>query len=416
MDSSFSQRASARRRDEMTLRRLDSLVPTLMAEHGIDCWVLTSREYADDAVVMTMLPDEWFSSRRRSILVFFHSTSGDVERFSVARYETNGFFPIAWDPATEPDQWRALGALISERDPATIAVNVSDDFAHGDGLTHSEHEALIGSLGPDLSSRVVSADPLTVNWLETRLPEERDTMSSACRAAHGLLRRALSSEVIEAGSTSTEDVTWWLRDRVSEMGSVVWFQPMVSVQRAGAGRGSFAGKPEQTVIEPGDLVHIDFGLVWDGLCTDQQQHGYVLNTGEKHVPGWMNEALEKANRLQDILTSEFAVGRTGNEVLRASLAVAGDEGLTGKIYTHPIGFQGHGAGPTIGLWDNQEHVAGSGERKLRASTAWSIELMAEVPTGWGDQELAIMLEEDAWFDGTGVDYLDGRQTAIWEIG
>ena len=187
-------------------------------------------------------------------------------------------------------------------------------------------------------------------------------------------------------------------------------------RRSGAGRGSFAGKPEQTTIEEGDLVHIDFGLVWDGLCTDQQQHGYVLRVGESSVPGWMNEALEKGNRLQDILTGQFDVGRTGNEVLSGTLQVAAQEGLRGKIYTHPIGFQGHGAGPTIGLWDNQDHVAGSGERALRANTAWSIELMAEVPSEWGHQDLAIMLEEDAWFDGSRVEYLDGRQTAIWEIG
>lgn len=408
-------RQSAARRDQITLRRLETLIPKLMDEHDVDCWIATSREYADDAVVMTMLPTEWFSSRRRSILVFLRTREG-VRRFSVARYDLGKFYEPAWDPETEPDQWRALRGLLETYSPGTIVVNVSNDFAHVDGLTHSEYEALVSGIG-DFGSKVASADPLSVNWLETRLPEERQVMEQACSIAHRLLRRALSAEVITPETTSTDDVVWWLRERVQELGTHVWFQPTVSVQRADAGRrDSFAVKPGSQIIEFGDLVHIDFGIVWDGLNTDQQQHGYVIREGEQGVPAWIAEALASGNRMQDLLTDAFEVGGSGNETLSGSLSNARDEGIDGVVYTHPIGFHGHGAGPTIGLWDQQKGVAGSGDRALRTNTAWSIELMVRVRSPeWDNKTVSIMLEEDAFFDGNVVEYLDGRQTEIWEI-
>lgn len=388
-----------------------------MAESGIDCWILVSREYADDAVVMSMLPATWMASRRRTILVFFRKLDS-VERLAVSRYEVDGLFPSVWDMESEPDQWQALAGLIRDRDPLRIAVNTSTDFAHGDGLTYTEHAALLEALGPDLGERLVPGADLGIGWLETRLPEERSNMSEGCAITHELLGRALSPEAVAPGETSTADLEWWLRTAVQDLGTHVWFHPTVSVQRSqGDLRGSFATHPGPIIIEPGDLIHIDFGIVWHGLCTDQQQHGYVLSNGESAAPDGLRSAFAVANRLQDILMGNFEVGRTGNEVLHASLNLATYETILGKIYTHPIGLHGHGAGATIGLWDRQDGVPGSGDRKLVPNTAWSIELMAEssVPE-WDNRPVRIMLEENAWFDGETCDFLDGRQTEIWVVG
>lgn len=412
----YDLRTAAGRQDQLTLRRLEELVPALMSELDVDAWVVASREYADDAIAMTMLPADWFSTRRRTVLVFIRGAAG-VERFSVSRYEMDGFFEPVWDPKSQPDQWEALADLLAGHSPSRIAVDISEDFAHGDGLTQGEYERLMAALPSELAGCVVPADPLSVHWLETRLPEEREVMATACARAHAILGRALSREAIQPGLTTTEDVVWWLRSQVQDLGTVVWFQPTVSVQRSDAdSKGSFASKPGAVIIESGDLVHIDFGIVWDGLCTDQQQHGYVLGPGQSSVPEWADQALLQGNRMQDILTAGFELGRSGNEVLSAALQAARGEGIDGVVYTHPIGYHGHGAGPTIGLWDNQESIPGSGDRPLRANTAWSIELMVRYPVeDWGGRSVSIMLEEDAWFDGDSVAYLDGRQTEIWPI-
>jgi Xaa-Pro aminopeptidase len=409
-------RDSSHRRDAITKRRLDQLIAPLMSDADVDAWVLISREYAEDPVAQTMLPATWMSSRRRTILVFVNE-GADVIRKAITRYEVDGLFEAGWDPEAEPDQWAALARYLTEVDPERIAVSTSTSFAHADGLTHTELELFEKAVGPELAPRFVSGEALAVGWLQTRIPEERAIFEEACSQAHQILRRALSPEAVKPGETTTRDLEWWLRWEVQSLGCPVWFHPSASLQRPGVDlRGSFALATRDQPIEPGDLIHIDFGIVWDHLCTDQQQHGYVLKPGEVEVPDGLANAMEKTNRLQDVVTSEFAVGRTGNEVLAAALSEARGSGLSPVIYTHPIGYHGHGAGPTIGLWDQQDGVAGSGDVKLSAPSAWSIELMNRAPVPeWGGFEVAIMLEEDAWFEDGKVEFLDGRQTGIWVI-
>jgi Xaa-Pro aminopeptidase len=386
-----------------------------MADAGLEAWVLIAREYAEDPVVATMLPSEWLrTARRRTILVF---TDGGRTRAAIARYPAGTAFPPAWDPDVQSDQWAALAGYLEAADPETIGIDTSSTFALADGLTSTEHAAFRASLPVRLAARVVDAESAAIGWLETRIPEEVPILEGACATAHRFLRRALSTEVIAPGTTTTDDVAWWLRQTVHDAGLGEWFHPSVSVQRAGAQEGPIAGRllPNLPILQ-GDLVHIDFGIVRDGYHTDQQQHAYVRHDGEGAAPEGLSAGLAEANRLQDLLIAEFAVGRPGNDVLAAARAAAIAEGIRPTIYTHPIGLHGHAAGATIGLWDQQDGVPGQGDYPIRPNTAWSIELSIEcdIPE-WSGQTTRIMLEEDAFFDGESVGFLDGRQTELWLI-
>lgn len=408
-------RASGRRHDDRLNRRLDALVPILMDRAGLDAWVIVAREYNEDPVLATMLPAEWLATARRRTILLFLRRGDTVERLAVARYPVGDAFPSAWDPDAESDQWKRLTDLLDAADPARIGVNTSPAFALADGLSASEHDALLAALPERLRDRVVSAEAAAIGWLETRIADEAETMAEACSIAHGFLRRALSREVIVPTVTTTKEVEWWLRNAVHGAGYGVWFHPSCTVQRAGDGaREGFALAPEDTVIRRGDLVHIDFGIVHEGLCTDQQQYAYVLRTDESEPPKGLVAGLAAANRLQDLLMAEFATGRTGNEILAATLAAATAEGIDGLVYTHPIGTHGHAAGPTIGMWDRQDGVPGAGDYLLHPNTAYSIELQARVAVDeWDGQTVGFMLEEDAFFDGEACRFLDGRQTDLW---
>lgn len=402
-------RAAALRHDELLERRLGELVPALMERHGFEAWVIVAREYNEDPVAQTMLPATWQrTARRRTILVF---KDGGRERGAISRYPI-GSFPPVWDPNTEPDQWAALSQYLREV-TGRVGLDTSTDFPLADGLTSSEHRHLVDALDRyDLES----AERLAIGWLETRLPEEIPLMEEACRLAHVLLQRALSAEVIRPGKTTTEDVAWWLVQSSRDAGHGIWFHPGVTVQRRGEAMGSPADGIRDRVISPGDLVHIDFGIVHHGYHTDQQQHGYVLGAGEDGAPPSLEQALSRANRLQDILMGAMLPGRSGNEALAISLEMAHAEGIAPVIYTHPIGLHGHAAGATIGLWDNQQHVAGAGEYPIGLDTAWSIELAVEVEVAeWEGQRARIMLEEDAFLGPRGIAFLDGRQEELWLI-
>jgi hypothetical protein len=142
-----------------------------------------------------------------------------------------------------------------------------------------------------------------------------------------------------------------------------------------------------------------------------------LGEVETSAPPSLVDGLRQGNRLQDILMESMSSGLSGNHVLAKTLEKARSEGLRPIVYTHPIGLHGHAAGSTIGLWDNQDLIRGAGDYPIGDNTGWSIELAVEIDVEeWGGQTAAIMLEEDAFLSGSGVEFLDGRQEQLFLIG
>jgi Xaa-Pro aminopeptidase len=400
--------------------RIETVLPDLMERTGIDMWLIIAREYNEDPVIKTMLPSTWQSARRNTMLVIHNPGNGKpLETMAMARYNVGEKFVKAWDKETQPDQWKALATLIKSKNPQKIGINKSEKFALADGLSSSQYDQLMQSLDPEMKQKVTSAEKLAIGWLETRTESEMVVYQNIVRMAHQIISEGFSEKVIQPGVTTTDDVVWWYRDRIRALGFTTWFHPSVSIQRQDTELfdqlKAFSDHPGEQIILPGDLLHVDFGITYLRLNTDTQQHAYVLHSGEKEVPEFLRSAFTEANRLQDILTGNFKAGRSGNEILKQSLEQATKEGLKPTIYTHPIGFHGHGAGPTIGLWDQQGGVPDRGDYPLFANTAYSIELNNAVfIEEWG-KEIRIMLEEDAYFDGEKIGYIDGRQTEIMLI-
>lgn len=402
-------REQAEIRNRWLLARLDDLLPRLMARAGLDMWLVIAREYNEDPVMLSLLPQPAMSARRRTILLFYRLPDGRVERLSLDRYGYPGFYEAGWNPE-EDAQYEALARHIAQREPETIGLNISPDFAFADGLSFNEHEQLKAALGPSGMDRVRSAEPLAVAWLETRLPEEIAAYAGIVGLGHALIRELYSPRVIHPGVTTTGDLRWWLRETMQALGVTPWFHPSVAIQAPGQ---RYDAEAPREVILPGDLLWCDVGFNYLGLCTDQQQHAYVRRPGESDAPDGLKAALADANRLQDIHMEQMRAGRTGNEILAETLQRAHATGLEPQVYSHPLGTHGHAAGPTIGLWDRQAGVPGPGDYPLYDDTAYSIELNAKRPIPeWNEQQVRIALEEDAVFTEGGMRWLAGRQTAF----
>lgn len=396
--------------DDLLQQRVQQLLPKLMRQTGIDMWVLISREYNEDPVLKTFLPSDWLSARRRTILVI-HDPGNDenLETLAIARYNVGQIFESTWNPEQQPEQWQRLTEVIAERNPSAIAINQSKDFAQADGITATDKELFMAALPDNLKGKVVSAEPLAVSWLEKRIEAELPYYRNAVKLAHQIIAEGFSSKVVSVGETTTDELQWWFRERAAKENLPVWFHPSVSVQRIDDPQ---PGHPRSTgvTIQPGDLLHVDFGITYLRLNTDTQQHAYVLKANESHAPDDLKQALANANQLQNILTGQFKEARSGNDILLAALKEAKDQGLEPMIYTHPIGYYGHGSGPTIGMWDKQHAIQGAGEYPLFSNTAYSIELNNK--TTFEGKNITIMLEEDAFFDGDSINYLNGRQQSF----
>lgn len=406
--------------DRILEERVETVLPGLMRRAGIDMWIIISREYNEDPVLKTFLPSTWQSARRTTILVIHDPGEGKkLGTYAMARYAVGKMFVKAWDKEKEPDQWKALAEFVSEKAPKQIGVNRSASDALADGISAFHFDRLIESLQEPYRARVTTAEKLAIGWLETRTESEMAIYPNIVRIAKQIIAEGFSEKVIQPGITTTDDVVWWYRERIRELKLQTWFHPSVSVQRKDPESfehlRAFSNRPENQVILPGDLLHVDFGITYLRLNTDTQQHAYVLKPGETEAPAYLKAALKKANRVQDILTGNFRTGRTGNEILAASLAQCKAENIKCSIYTHPIGSHGHAAGPTIGLWDQQEGVPIAGDYPVYPMTAYSIELNAATYIDEWEKEIRVMLEEDAFFDGKTVRYIDGRQTELMLI-
>ncbi|MES3021437.1 MAG: M24 family metallopeptidase [Pseudomonadota bacterium] len=410
-------REQARIVNEVLAERLDVLLPSLMKANGIDMWIVMSREYNEDPILKTMLPAEWLNARRRTILVFYRNPQTEkYEKLAIARYDVGAAVKGAWDMKKFPEQWDALADVIRTRKPAKIGINTSADYAHADGMVHTEYAEFMRMLPAEYKGKVVSAEKLAVMWLEARTDREMQIYPQLVDATHKIIDTGFSEQVITPGVTTTDDVEWWFRQKIRDSGYDTWFHPTVSIQRNDTQPfdqlKSFSARPKSNVIVPGDLLHVDIGISYLRLNTDVQQHAYVLRPGEKDVPASLKAAFAKSNRLQDILTGQFQQGRTGNQMLAGALAQARAEGIAATIYTHPLGSHGHAAGPTIGMWDMQGGVPGSGDFPLHFKTAYSIELNSESAVPEWKKNIRIMLEEDGYFDESGFRYISGRQKHI----
>ncbi|MGZ5255053.1 MAG: M24 family metallopeptidase, partial [Flavitalea sp.] len=324
--------------DGLLADRINNLLPRLMEKSGIDCWVIISREYNEDPVLKTFLPSTWLSARRRTILVFYNDPSKKVYgKYAIARYNVGEQIKAAWDMKKFPDQWDALVNLLDSLKPTKIGVNTSVDFGHADGMVYTEHKEFMEKLGSANRKKVVSAEKLAVNWLETRTEREMQIYPQLVKITHDIIEEAFSEKVITPGITTTEDVVWWFRKKFRDLGLDTWFHPSVDVQRNDSLNfehlRSFSKRADEQVILPGDLIHCDVGITYLRLNTDIQQHAYILRPGENVLPADLQKAFKNANRLQDILINQFKEGTTGNKMLSAARATAISEGIVPSIYT-----------------------------------------------------------------------------------
>ena len=402
--------------NRMVADRLKNLLPRLMNERGLDMWLVLNREYAEDPVYFTLVPQPSFAARRTTMLIFARNEDGGVDYLSVNRYPLGEPYHSEWSGGDLDEQWAALGKLIAERAPERIGIDTSRTWPEADGLSHGLHQRLLEVLPEGFEDRLVPAEDLVVRWMETRSEAELEVYPHIVALARGVIAEAFSNRVITPGVTTTDDVAWFIREQFESRGLPIWFMPYVNVQRPGeecTAESDFCGV--EGVIHRGDVLHTDVGICYLKLCTDTQEMGYVLKAGEYDVPDGLKAALAEGNRWQDLLTDQFVTGWTGNEILEAAQQSMADDAWNFNIYTHPIGFVGHGPGPTIGMWDKPAAIPNKGDWPLHPNTAYAIEGNVMLPLqAWDGQHVQIKLEQSAYFDGQRVIYLAGRQTG-WHV-
>jgi peptidase M24-like protein len=415
--------------------RLDTFLPPLMRKHGIDMWIVPMREYNEDPVFSAITAPETFAARRRTIYVLFDKcaaastpvSAACVERIALGGTSQGGVFDARTSAKTVvnpvrgrqaelwgDEQWLLLKEVVEERKPKVIGIDRSTVFAFSDGLSSGELQGMTEALGPAWSSKFKNAEGLPLDLIASRLPEEEAFFEKMTALVWQMTQTMFSDRVIVAGTTHASDLVWWWRQRTNDQGLGTWFQPSIEVQRRGVTAKDLGNDP---ILMPGDVLHCDVGITVARLNTDTQHLAYVLRPGETDAPAGLRQALANANAMQDFAMEEIRPGRTGNEILGSVLARMKAKGINGTMYSHPIGLNGHAAGPLIGLWDYQDGVVGRGEARVIPSMWFSIELQATTPVAeWGGQPVQMAQEEDMVIGADGRNrWAKQRQTELFLV-
>lgn len=427
IENILPEREQARIYNQILDWRLNKILPQIMKREGIDLWLVICFEYDEDPVYKTLITRPNMNARRLSILLFHESPKEGFKKLTANWHGSSTCGPMYTNIFTEEyrskganAQFTAVADYIKKHDSRKIGINYADhweyhdDFSHGLGLAAFHKEKLERALDKKYLSRLVSAEKVCIGWHEMRSPQELSLYRHVCGVGHDLIKEFFSNKVIVPGVTTTEDVVWWIRQRIRSLGLDTWFQPSISIRRSPQDTAKY-GK-DDNVIRRGDLLHCDVGISYLGLCTDMQHNAYVCRIGEDDAPPGLKELLRRGNRLQEILLGEFKEGLKGNEILREALKKAEAEGLDPRIYTHPIGFYGHGSGMMIGMTEKQDFVPGTGEHRLFPDTVYSIELSVgyEVPE-WDNVKVTMGLEDEAVFTKDGCRWVDGYPTSFYLI-
>jgi len=405
-------------RESWLKKRLDTMLLPMMRQQKIEMWIVTNEEFHADPVTEYIAPPLPYNGRR-DFFIFADRGGDKLDRIAVVRYSEEHlkyFYELLNPPGSQIAA--TLKRLVEERKPKTIALNMGGTRGATNGITHEAYKFLSEALGPDYTSRFVPAAPLIVEYMDTRLPEELETYRTAVALTDILTQRAFSNEVIAPGKTTVGDVRYWFLQQLNNLGLNTWFQPDLRVQR----QSQEAGKTQQflnvaeesTVIQRGDVIHIDCGLNYMGLSTDWQKMGYVLRPGEKDAPDGLNKALTNTNRLQDALFTHIKSGAKGFEVYESTMADMKTAGIEAMIYSHSVGNQGHALGASI---DFRRPPAGApSEPPFREGSYTSIELNTSTPVPeWGGQKVTMMMEDDAYLTKEGMKWFRPRQTAFYLI-
>ena len=387
----------------------------LMREHEIDLWIILSRENTPDPLVELFGGygvTGWYGHRNAYL---FHDAASGLETTAIGTH-LSGHQRRFYDTLTpygEEGLAPHLREYVSARNPRRIAINQSRTISMADGLTAELKDYLLDAIGAPFAGRLVSSEPLVVDYASTHTPAEDAVQREASTATYDILRRALSNEVITPGRTSLMDVHYWITAEWKRQGFEFNFPASLDLQRAGGVTLDDAADP---LIERGDLLHVDFGVRTSGIVADQQKMAYVLRDGETAPPAGLAAAFVSSARAAALILDDMQVGRTGATIKAAAEARAAGEGIDLLVYSHVQGYWVHDAG----MWaihDWPERYGDHPRITLKNGDWVSLEFAVTAPVPeWDGQAVTIMREEDTLIRADQPpEYLSGPQTALWIV-
>ena len=403
--------------------KFDLILPIAMREHDIAMWIHLMQEGNPDPLAADLGGDHGY-------FIFTDRGEDRIERAVLGGYDDLPPLPELYDYFGDASE---LETFIAERSPANIAINVSQNLAVADGMSHSKYLELVEQIGGNYSRRLISAEKLITSFRVRRTASEIAVYAQLGEETRQLIERALSPECITPGKSTLADVGWWIADRLIEQGMRPTFPHAIpNIIHSQQSEPSATRSPDY-IIQPGDLMQFDFGINHLNFGTDMKRVAYVLRKDESAVPSPIQYVWNQALKARDVIRPEIQVGRTAGitlEEIAKALSRSGFEYLhltvdpalspeparkaaeiakkTGRtvvtVDSHCVGNSGNSevaCGPSIaGFRPDRADIV------IQPNYLFAFEFVAVTPIqGWLTESLRFNIEDNAVVTNLGVEWL-----------
>ncbi len=370
----------------------------LLDEMNIDAWALFERETSmqkDPTHQMVVgLEVVWNS-------LFLFTRKGDAIAV-VGNFDADGF--TATGRFTRVQSYVQgvrddIRKIFGEFNPQTIALNYSLDDCASDGLTHGMFLLLQSYLeGTPYGERFISSQSFISKLRSRKLPEEIARLERAASAA--ALAWTKAQPRIHTGM-SEKEIGAVIDDEIRNTGGVPSFETIVN---AGAKTNPGHGHPTDACLEPGDLLHVDFGVRLEDYCSDIQRLLYFRRPGEAQTPQELTKAFHKVRSIIEATSRALRPGVFGFEVDALARRMLVETGY--PEYQHALGHQlgrdVHDGGGILGpKW---ERYGNTPMVPVEIGNAFTLELEIMLP-----EIGSVGLEEDVVVEASGARFLGEPQ-------
>ena len=380
----------------------------IMKEEAVDLWLTFVRETetANDPV-MDLIVGHHVTWQSAFVIAPGHSPTAIVGSLDEARTRESG----AWETiGYREGVGGPLLDLLRAVDPATIAINFSENDVMSDGLSHGMFLTLAGYLaGTPYAERIRSAEGIVSKLRGRKSPEEIRRIKVNIDLTEAIFERV--TRFVKPGMTEKELAAFILGEVEREGVETSWERELCpSVFTGPESAGAHAG-PTDRSIEPGHVLNIDFGTRTLDYCSDMQRTWYFLRDGETEAPEAVTRAFETIRDSIRLAAETIRPGMEGREIDAIARNHITGEGY--EEYPHALGHQvgrstHDGAGLLCPEWERYGNLP---YLKIEENQVYTLEPRITIPGhGIATMEEIIVVRPD------GGEFLSRPQTELWTIG
>jgi Xaa-Pro aminopeptidase len=307
----------------------------ILKEFNIDCWITFARESQlnGDPILDYIITADitWHSAFIITAKGNAHAIVGQYDQKTVE--DTNAYDKV--EGFVEGIKTPLLNYL-KAINPKQIAINYSEDSEICDGLTHGMYLTLYKYLSEIyFQDRLISAEKIVSALRERKSPGEINNIKQAIKITEQIFDDV--TKFIKPGKTENE-IARFMNNKVHQMDvEFGWEETVCPAVFTGPETAAAHYAPTERKVEPGHVMNMDFGVKFQGYCSDMQRTFYILEKGRPSIPEDVKKGFQVILDAVDSARKSIKPGVKGMEIDKIAREIVVSNGY--EEFPHALGHQ-----------------------------------------------------------------------------